>query len=152
VGSRVFGDHVGVHLDLRNVGDPVEREGLADSHLPTPDVRDVTRPIRDPLFVYNLKVLERPTVRKKVEEATGGRAVYTRSRPIVSSWVNMRVPSTVTLRIVRSNMSRTFLTPVPVMVEARVPVLRRVPSYLSSTAVSLKVKLYPCALEEAPSL
>src|SRR5210317_2667905 len=82
VGSRVFGDHVGVHLDLRNVGDPVEREGLADSHLPTPDVRDVTRPIGHPLFVDNLEVLESPTIRKKVEEATGGRAVYTRSRPI----------------------------------------------------------------------
>jgi hypothetical protein len=81
VGSRVFGDHVGVHLDLRNVGDSVEREGLADSHLPTPDVRDVTRPIGHPLFVNNLKVLESPTVRKKVEEATGGRAVYTGSRP-----------------------------------------------------------------------
>jgi hypothetical protein len=51
---------------------------LSDSHLPTPDVRDITRPIGDPLFVDNLEVFERPTIRKKVEEATGGRAVYTR--------------------------------------------------------------------------
>jgi hypothetical protein len=76
---RVFGDHVGVHLDLRDVGDPVKREGLADSHLPTPDVRDITRSIGDPLFVDNLEVLEHPTVRKKVEKPTGGRVVYTGS-------------------------------------------------------------------------
>ena len=81
MGSRVFGDHVGVHLDLRDVGDPVKREGFPDSHLPTPDVRDVTRPIGHPLFVHNLEVIDGTTIREKVEEATGGRAVDTRPGP-----------------------------------------------------------------------
>ncbi len=48
---------------------------------PHPHVCDITRSIGDPLFVDNLEVLERPTVRKEVEKPTGGRAVHAGSGP-----------------------------------------------------------------------